>query len=967
MQSLRVDFTLEIGEVTETVTVTSEAPQVDTRSSTIGMLVDDRRITDLPLNGRNVLDLAALVPGVQSVSTTVRPSFGQQTLRMNGGRHFSVNFLMDGGSINYFHRGQGLGLPPPDAIQEFKLITTGVTAEYGRGFGVMSAVTKSGTNQFHGSAWEFLRNDSMDARRFFAATVPKLRFNQFGGTFGGPVVKDKSFFFYSYQGQRIREDRVRGSFPPTAAERAGDFSHLLQLEKPVQLKDPLTDMEFPGNQIPVDRFDPVSLLVLDRWVPLPDAAGRFNTQVSQPSDDSKHLVRFDHAFSDVNHLNMRYYFDHNEGADPLRQSSYVDYGPNPRFNRQQTAVMEDTHAFTPTFFNTFRFTYNRFNYQETILTSDSLVDFGATDFVHGGGPTPTRPVLNVSGVFDLGPGRFRQRLSHNYDWSNNMSWTKGNHQFKWGVDVQVNRFLYRDNRGTGGEFSFNGGQTGDAFADFLIGRSRRIRQSSPLETGHRYTVAGIFFQDSFKVHPNLTVNLGVRNEFFPNWTEKIGQMTSFVPGAQSTFIPSAPVGAVWLDDDAYPYKDNFVSIAPRVGLAWDVTGTGRTSLRAGYGISYEPLTAEMAGGVLPPQPFGLSNTLNVPFALSAPYKGVNNPFPFSFDPSNPKFVFPIRMPKAFDPGVTNPYMQTYNFTVQHQLQDNLMVEVAYVGTLGRKLAYIAERNPAIFRAGATTRNTNQRRPFFPNFASIGELQTGANSHYNSLQIEVNRRFSKGLTFTIAYTYAEAIDEVVTSVAFAVVTQPNGAQNPNDRAADRSRSDFDARQRWVSSFLWELPFQSRKGVAGWILGGWEFGGITTLQDGNPGMRWRSGRDNSRTAIGFDRPNLIGDPLLDTGRPRGQLVDGYFNTAAFEQNAVGTFGNSPRNLLEGPGTINFDFSLSKKFPVKEGHTLDFRVDSFNGFNRPGLGDPRTRERSRGSFGRISGSGPGRIFQLSLKYSF
>ena len=369
VQSLRVDFTLEIGALTETVTVTSEAPQVDTRSSTVGMLVDDRRINDLPLNGRNVLDLAALVPGVQSVSTTVRPSFGQQTLRMNGGRHFSVNFLMDGGSINYFHRGQGLGLPPPDAIQEFKLITTGVTAEYGRGFGVMSAVTKSGTNAFHGSVWEFLRNDAMDARSFFARSVPKLRFNQFGGTFGGPVVKDKSFFFYSYQGQRIREDRVRGSFPPTAAERMGDFSHLSE-----PLEDPVNGGTFPDNMIPADRFDPVSVLVLNTWVPLPDAAGRFNTQVSQPSDDDKHLVRFDHAFSDVNRLNMRYYFDHNEGADPLRQSDYVDYGPNPRFNRQQTAVLEDTHSFTPTLLNTFRFTYNRFNYQETVLSGESCAN-----------------------------------------------------------------------------------------------------------------------------------------------------------------------------------------------------------------------------------------------------------------------------------------------------------------------------------------------------------------------------------------------------------------------------------------------------------------------------------------------------------------------------------------------------------------------------------------------------------------
>ena len=960
VQSLRVDITLEIGQITETVTVTGQAVQVDTRSTTVGTLVDDRRIQDLPLNGRNVIDLATLAPGIQTVSTTNRPSFGQQTIRMNGGRHFSVNFLMDGGSMNYFHRGQGLVMPPPDAIQEFKLITTGVSAEFGRGFGVLSSVTKSGTNAFHGSLWNFLRNDALDARRFFARSKPKLRYNQFGGTIGGPVQQDRTFFFFSYQGQRIREDRVRGSNPPTQAERSGDFSHLSE-----PLKNPVMGGTFPGNIIPADRFDPVAMHVLNTWVPLPGADGRYQTQVSQPSDDNQFLVRMDHNIGHRNHLQGRYFYDNNVGADPLRQSSYIDYGPNPRGNRTQTASIEDTHAFSPTLILTLRGTYTRFNYQESILTDDDLASFGATDFVHAGGPVRTRPVLNVSGVFDLGPGRYRQRLSHNYDWSANMSWTKGNHQAKWGIDWQRNRFLYRDNRATGGEFSFNGGQTGDPFADFLIGRSRRIRQSSPLETDHRYTVMGIFFQDSIKIAPNFTFNAGIRSELFPNWKEKIGQMTAFVPGAQSSFIPSAPVGAVWLEDSAYPYKNDYKNFAPRIGLAWDVFGDGRTSVRTSFGVSYDPLTAEMAGGVLPPQPFGLSHTLNVPFALSAPYFGESNPFPFTFDPSNPNFVFPIRMPKSFDPGVSNPYTQSYNFTIQHQLQENLMIEIAYIGNGGRKLAYIAERNPAIYGPGATTRDTNARRPH-QGFASIGELQTAANSNYNGLQIELNRRFSRGLTFTIAYTYSKSIDEVLTSSAFAVATQPNGPQNPKDRRADRGNGEYDLRQRWVSSFLYELPYKGSGGPLKWILGGWELGAITTLQDGFRDRNWRSGTDNSRTAVGFDRPNLVGDWRLDTNRSRAEKLEAYFNTAAFVQNAVGTFGNVGRGFMANPGVANFDFSLSKTFTVKEGHSLLFRLDSFNAFNRPTLGAPNTTVRSR-SFGRINGTGPGRINQLSLKYVF
>ncbi len=960
VQSMRVDLELEIGQLTETVTVTGQAVQVDTRSTTIGTLVDDRRIQDLPLNGRNIIDLATLAPGIQTVSTTNRPSFGQQTIRMNGGRHFSVNYLLDGGSMNYFHRGQGLVMPPPDAIQEFKLITTGVSAEYGRGFGVLSSVTKSGTNKFHGSVWNFLRNDALDARRFFATSKPKLRYNQFGGTIGGPIKTDKSFFFFSYQGQRINEDRVRGSNPPTAAERMGDFSHLSE-----PLEDPVNGGVFPGNIVPVDRFDPVAVHVLNTFVPLPGADGRYQEQVSQPSDDNQFLTRMDHNIGNKNHLQGRYFYDNNQGADPLRESSFVDYGPNPRGNRAQTLSIEDTHAFTPTLIATFRGTYTRFNYQETILTDDDITDFGATDFVHAGGPTRTRSVLRVSGAFGLGPGRFRQRLSHNYDFSANMSWVKGKHQAKWGIDWQRNRFLYRDNRATGGEFDFNGGRTGDPVADFLTGQARRIRQSSPLETEHRYNVTGIFFQDSIKVAPNFTLNLGVRNEYFPNWGEHFDQMTALVPGAQSTFIPSAPVGAVWLPDAQYPYQNDFMNIAPRIGLAWDVFGDGRTSVRAGFGVSYDPLTAEMAGGVLPPQPFGVSNTVNV-VTLSRPYFGIQNPFPFTFDPADPQFVFPIRMPKSFDPGVNNPYTQSYNFTIQHQLQDNLMLEIAYIGNGGRKLAYIADRNPAIFGPGATTRNTNSRRPFFPDFASIGELHTAANSSYNGLQIEINRRFSRGLTFTVAYTYSKSIDEVLTNSAFAVSTQPNGPQNPRDRAADRGNGEFDQRQRWVSSFLWELPYKGSSGPAKWILGGWELGGITTLQGGPRGQNWRSGRDNSRSAIGFDRPDIVGDWRLSNSRSRGEKLEAYFNTSAFQENAVGTFGDAGRGFMAGPGTANFDFSLSKTFNVREGHSLLFRLDSFNAFNRATLGNPNTTVRSR-NFGRINGTGAARINQVSLKYTF
>jgi hypothetical protein len=960
LQSLRVDFGLEVGEVTESVTVTAEAPQVDTRTATMGMLVDDRRIRDLPLNGRNAIDLARLVPGVTSVGTTIRPSFGQQTIRMNGGRHTSVNFLLDGGSINYYHRGQGLGLPPPDALQEFKLVTTGVTAEYGRGFGVLSAVTRSGANSFHGSAWEFLRNNFFDARGFFSSGVPKLRFNQFGGTFGGRIRRDKTFFFGSYQGLRIREDQMASSaFPPSEAERRGDFSGQRSVT------DPLTRQPFPGNQIPAIRFDPVAAKVRDSYVPLPNRpGGQYVAQVNRPTTGDLFLVRVDHAVTTNNKLNVRYYQDYNRGLDNFPEGTNLPgYSPFENSYRQQTTTAEDTYTFTASLLNVLRLTYTRFNYLEANTVRQSLTDLGGREFVHAGGPV-TLPRLIVTGRIQLSPGRDRQRLSDNFDLSENLTWNRGRHQAKWGLDYQHDRFLYRDNRDTGGEFRFDGSQTASAFADFLIGRPLQLNQASPLETQHYYAVWGVFAQDTFKASARLTLSFGLRYEYFPRWKEKRNEMASYVGGARSQFIPNAPVSSVYLPDPQFPYRSDDKNFGPRIGVAWDVSGNGRTSLRAGYGISYDSLTGEMAGGVLLPQPFGLANTLNVPYALSAPYQGLSNPFPFQFDPGNARFVLPVRIPKSFDPGLRNPYAQNYSFSIQRQLLPNLMLDVAYAGNTGRKLIEFREFNPAVYRPGATASNTNQRRRYAPTYASIGQLDAGTNSSYNGLQVQVNKRFSRGLTLTAAYTFSKAIDEVSSGgSAFATVDQ-HGAQNPDDRKGDRGPGDFDRRHRWVTSYLYELPFFRSKSFAARLLGGWELGGILTLQSGDP-FTVTTGRDNSLTGVGYDRPDLIGDPHLPS-RSRGESIEGYFNTAAFRENTVGTYGNAGRDILNGPGDAGWDVSVSKTFPLRESHALRFRLDAFNLPNHPNLGDPVSILTVR-AFGRITSASAGRILQLSLKYSF
>ncbi len=956
--NVRVDAQLSLGSVSETVTVSAEAPLVDSRSSQVGALIDTRRITELPTNGRNVIALAAILPGVSNISApqTFTGDRGGPTINISGSRSNQNLFLLDGAQFSAAFRNTGLNYPPPDALQEVKVLTNNFNAEYGRNAGsIFNAVTKSGSNDVHGSAWEFFRNHNLSARNFFALTRPRLVQNQFGGAIGGPIRKDKLFLFGSYESLRVRTSSLAAAaFPLTATERGGAFAG-------APVKDPLTGQPFPGNLIPANRIDPVAAKVLSNLtsMPLPNRPdGQLITTSPAPVNNDTFVVRMDYNLG-KHTIDGRY--NYNRATQGTFVGQVPSYQPLNNVALSHSAVLGDTFILTPNILNQVRVSYNRFVAYGESQNPTTLSDLGGNFPVFG---RRIAPALTLTGRVTLGAAASgdSNNVNESYHLSDSVTWNRGTHSVKAGFDLLKIRYASRSNFQTMGNFTFNGTISGNAAADFVLGKPATLVVASPvLEQNGLQTNTYYYIQDDWRVHSRLTLNLGMRYELPMPWVHPADWWGTLRPGQQSKVYSSAPLGMVFPGDTGIPRglvqtdKNNF---APRFGFAWDPAGNGRTSVRGAYGIFYDPINANIIENSS--QPFRYSYTFQTPFSLSDPLRGLPA-IPLTLTLPNPLFVG-VQQVFFPDANLRTPYVQQFNLNVQREISKNFSLQVGYVGKLGRKLLMAVSANPAIYGPGATLGNTDKRR-ILQGFGDNNVFSTEGNSNYNALQMMANRRFTKSLSFQAAYSFSRSID--LTSG----IGEGGGPPNVFDLRRDYALSDFQAKHIFSGSWMWELPRLAKShSIVRGLLGGWQANGLVSAKSGQP-INVTTGVDIALSGTANQRPNLIGNPLLPDNRSKEDKILNWFNRSAFAQPAAGTYGNVGRNTLLGAATFTSNLALFKslRVPGREKWRLQFRSEFFNAFNNVNLGNPNASVNAGTRMGRITGADPARLVQLALKLVF
>jgi hypothetical protein len=996
-QRSRVDVTLQVGELKEVVEVASSVNTVDTFSGTVKEVVDSGRVVELPLNGRNTLQLQALLPGsIQMGAGSAASLIALNTsivFSVNGARPNASAYTLDGGLNMDMYNNLPAAFPNPDALQEFSILQNGYNAVNGRNAGaVVNMVTRSGTNQFHGVLYNFLRNDKLNTRNFFARAADPLKRNQFGGTLGGPVLapgfngRNRTFFFFAFEGTRQRFGATNSSIiVPTELERQGNFSQSVIRGTPVVVAPPETvsaqspqGVPFPGAIIPAARLDPVARNFASNFMPLPNRAGNIHAyNLSLPTEENQITFKLDHTFTEKNRGTMRYFFsDYSQ-----RQNAAL-----PAFNSANNWVthnvtLQNTHIFSPTLVNNATATVARNTFIRAPLATEGALDWAALGcrscISLSPAGVPTDWAINITNGLPLRVNTNFISYMMNYQFIDNLTITRGNHVMTVGGEMSRVRRNGREFFQKDPQWTFNGqrsGNQGYGYADFFLGAANDVYQNSPIRAFQSKWTPFLYFQDDWRISRRLTLNIGLRWEPFIMVKEKNEELGAFRPGQQSRIYPRAPLGALFPGDAGIVngiVGNDYQKFAPRFSFAYDPRGNGKTSIRGGYGVFFDTLrlVGLNTNSINQPFSFGL-RTFTVP--LSDPY--VNNPGQLQTlrnyvppvtaeDRANRAFVLPITH-NSVDQDFTSGYMQQWNLNVQHELPGRTVMTVAYVGSKGTKFMFGQNINPAIFVAGqSTTGNVNARRTY-AGFDEIRSTQSNANSTYHSLQLSWNRRMSAGFSLLGSYVWAKALDLMSNDGNSGTGNQ---VTNPFRWALDKGRADFDVRHRVVNSFLWDIPLgRKSQGFRKVVLGGWQLNGIATMQTGTP-FSVTAGVDRSLAGINRDRADLNGSPVATyNDRSRADRITRYFDIAPFSLPALGTFGTAGRNILSGPGLINFDFGAFKGYAFNETRRIEFRWEVFNAMNRPNFNNP-VGAFQNANFGRITTARDPRIMQAALKFYF
>lgn len=999
-QSLTLNIPLTVGSTSESVSVNASVTQVDTTTPTLKDVVDHVKMVEIPLNGRNAAGLTALVAGAVLAPSNNSDQGNAKTfpaavpVSINGARENQVGYYLDGAPNIDILSNINQPFPFPDALQEFSVQTSNYGAEYGQDAGgVVSIVTKSGTNQFHGNVFEFLRNSVFNARNYFASTVDPLKRSQFGGTIGGPILRDRTFFFGGYQGTRIRSNQGGlSAFVPTDANRAGDFSAMLSqntanpLGRVVVINDPVTGKPFPNNQIPISRFDPATVAMLS-LVPHAQGNGQvgYSTPIIQNFDE--YIGRGDHRISQRDNLVARYYYD--------RFYNVGSYGGNLLAYRQgstissHNAVIQELHIFSPNLLNDFRFGFSRIvSIRQPPAGAPDVNDFGVPIFQ----PLPKAiQVISISGYFSTGAIPTAKFPRNTFSYADDVRWTRGRHSFSFGGNFEQDQQNMVNQSGLPGTFTFSGDTTGSALADYMLGKLRTFQQSNGQHLKSRQWILNGYVQDSWRPTNRITLTYGLRYEPQRVWHDDYEQNQIFSPGnyaagVRSTVFSNAPPGLLFTGDSGVPENGttgDYRNIAPRVGFAYDVLGTGKLSIRGGFGTFYDSrVTSFFNNRQLSTSPYSASVSLITPQGpFSNPYLGVTNPFPAVFPPpANSKFVLPTQV-YSWDPNnkLITPRNYSGNLAVEQDLTHGFTSRIAYVTSRANHMTTSYDLNPAVYIPGSTLA-TNARRPF-QNYSNIYQLSQSGNSWYQSGQFSIRKPFTSGFTVSVNYTWSKSNDTLPLGTDAASFATAGFYTLPyfyaDFRRYDRGPSDFDHTNVFVTSYVYQAPiFASRNSFVHHAAGGWEFSGIVSAQSGRP-VTIYAGQDQSKTGIGSDRAQFNGGQAYATGACTNTTAHcrSWINASAFSLPAIGTFGNVGKGQFRGPGFFSWDMGVFRNFPIRDALAVQFRGELFNVFNHTNFATTNTGALNQnpvttvtsGGFGNILAANDPRIIQLALKVVF